>query len=128
MKLKYSQLGKLIIVQFLFLLLFSCQQKEIWIKKADMPTARLGLTMAVVDNRIYAIGGYAKTNAEGLSTTEEYYPRKNEWKTRASMPTNRRWMASSVVYGKIHMIGGATTGISKGHPGLKTVEEFIPNK
>jgi len=31
--------------------------EDTWTRKADMPTARLGLSTSVVDGKIYAIGG-----------------------------------------------------------------------
>ena len=33
--------------------------KDVWIPLSPMPTARSALTLAVLENRIYAIGGYA---------------------------------------------------------------------
>ncbi|MBI1923871.1 hypothetical protein HYR99_06435 [Candidatus Poribacteria bacterium] len=42
-----------------------------WTKKADMPTARAGLSTSVVDGKIYAIGGVSFVVAE-FSTVEEY--------------------------------------------------------
>ena len=34
-------------------------KRDSWTKKADMPTARMGLAAAVVGGKIYAIGGAA---------------------------------------------------------------------
>ena len=33
--------------------------KDVWIPLSPMPTARSALTLAVLENQIYAIGGYA---------------------------------------------------------------------
>lgn len=45
-------------------------QGDIWTKKADMPTARDGLSASAVSGRIYAIGGSSELGI--LSTVEEY--------------------------------------------------------
>ena len=44
-----------------------------------MPTARSNLGVAVVDGKIYAIGGY---NGNNLGTNEMYDPENNTWTTK----------------------------------------------
>lgn len=70
-------------------------QKSPWTRKNDMPTARLGLVTTVVNEHIYAIGGYAAANHPGMTITEVYDPVSDKWDSRAPMPTGRRWMAAS---------------------------------
>ena len=48
----------------------SLTQGDNWTQKADMPTARMGHTTCAVEEKIYAIGGYQKANAPGLTTVE----------------------------------------------------------
>lgn len=94
-----------------------------WLTKTDMPTARFGLSGAVVDEKIYAIGG---SNGERrFATVEEYDPATDTWTPKADMPTARGNLASATVNGKIYAFGGHT-GISWGEPGTiyATVEEF----
>ena len=45
---------------------------DTWTKKADMPTARGGLSASVVKGKIYAIGGLNIVGGNALSTEEEY--------------------------------------------------------
>jgi N-acetylneuraminic acid mutarotase len=71
-----------------------------------MPTARLGLCTAVVEGRIYAIGGYAAAGEPGLQTVEAYDPATDTWTSKAPMPTQRRWLACSVADGTIYAVGG----------------------
>jgi hypothetical protein len=59
---------------FSLLLAFSSivlAEPDRWTKKADMPTARCGLSTSVVNGKIYAIGG---SNGNALSAVEEYDP------------------------------------------------------
>jgi len=96
----------------------------IWTQKADMPTPRWTHTSAVVNGRIYVIGGYT-SEGEGersLSTVEEYDPATNTWTRKTDMPTARCDFngSSAVVDGKIYVISG-WDDIS-----LSIVEEYDP--
>jgi N-acetylneuraminic acid mutarotase len=77
-----------------------------WTLKAPMHVARSGLGVAVVNGKIYAIGG---TNQEGfLATNEEYDPATNSWTFKASMPTARSTFGIAVYQNKIYCIGGVS--------------------
>ena len=93
---------------------------DTWTTKAPMSTARAYHQVAVVDDKIYAIGGY---NSSGyLNSVEEYDPATNKWITKASMLTARAENQVALVDGKIYATGGYTT---TGSP-LKSVEEYDP--
>jgi N-acetylneuraminic acid mutarotase len=77
-----------------------------WTTKEPMSTARGGLGVAVVDGKIYAIGG--SNNESQLDITEEYNPATDSWSTKASMPTPRSGFAIAVYQNKIFCIGGIT--------------------
>jgi N-acetylneuraminic acid mutarotase len=80
--------------------------EDSWTTLEPMPTARSGLGVAVVDGKIYAIGGQ---NGEGvLNITEEYDPVTNEWTSKTSMPTARSDFGIAVYQNKIYVIGGTT--------------------
>jgi N-acetylneuraminic acid mutarotase len=90
-----------------------------WSVKADMPTGRFNSAIAVVNNKIYVIGGVSGTTV--FATNEEYDPATNTWTTRASMPTARYGCTAAVVNNKIYVIGGYT-----GSAGVATNEEYDP--
>jgi N-acetylneuraminic acid mutarotase len=82
-----------------------------WATKTSMPTARASLGVAVVNNKIYAIGGnYEPSGQSGpwasRSTNEEYDPVSNTWTTKTPMPTSKGSFAIAVVNNKIYCIGG----------------------
>jgi RNA polymerase sigma factor (sigma-70 family) len=86
------------------------QAGDTWTKKADMPTARTQFATAVVNGKIYAIGGIKIVNGNfvPLSTVEEYDPIEDKWTIKKNMPTPRMINYSvSVVDGIIYAIGGA---------------------
>jgi N-acetylneuraminic acid mutarotase len=84
-----------------------------WETKKPMSTARGSLGVAVVNGRIYAIGGYTeggKWSAAGgaVGTNEEYDPTTDTWTAKTQMPTPRADFAIAVYQNKIYCIGGRT--------------------
>ena len=77
-----------------------------WTAKAQMPTARWGLAVGVVNNKIYAVGGYNSGVSSAVNALEEYDPMTNLWATKAPMPAGREQLAVGVVNNKIYAIGG----------------------
>ncbi|MCW4035234.1 MAG: hypothetical protein NWF03_07710 [Candidatus Bathyarchaeota archaeon] len=82
-------------------------ETDSWTTLAEMPTARAGLGVAVVDRKIYAIGGY---NGNYLGVNEMYDPKTDTWTTIKQMPTPRTDFAVAVYQNKIYCIGGMTNG------------------
>ena len=76
-----------------------------WTRKADMPTARWGVSATVIEGKIYVIGGFAGVQ-NGLSTVEIYDPETDTWTTGTDMPTPRGALAAGTVNGYIYTIGG----------------------
>jgi N-acetylneuraminic acid mutarotase len=102
---------------------------HIWTKKADMPTPRWFHSSAVVNGKIYIIGGEPSEpipNSTVFSIVEEYNPVTNTWTRKADMPTARGRLAPScpVVDGKIYVVGGSGYGADWYSP---TVEEYDPS-
>ena len=109
---------------------------DTWERKANMPTARSGVSVSVVDGKIYAIGGetikkiaYHKSwtnETKELPTVEMYDPVTDTWTQKADMPTPRK-TRTCVVDGKIYAIGGSGFDLtSNNHWQLATVEVYDP--
>ena len=92
-----------------------------WTQKADMPTPRLQLATAVVNGKIYAIGGL---NGGPQSAVEIYDPEKDTWIKKADIPTPRGGIAASAVDGKIYVFGGHRIAFEP----LDTVQMYDPEK
>ena len=75
-----------------------------WETKTNMPTERTELTSAVVDGKIYCIGGSGSSYF--LNSVEVYDPATDRWESKTPMPTKRRGLTSALVDGKIYCIGG----------------------
>lgn len=89
-----------------------------WKALAPLPTKRGSPNAAVVNGKIYVIGG-ASVNPGSkdisvhparpqrvLGTNEAYDPATNKWESRSPMPTTRNHAAIGVVNNKIYVIGG----------------------
>jgi N-acetylneuraminic acid mutarotase len=91
-----------------------------------MPTPRAYFASAVVDGKIYAIGG---SQMRGLQVwqsdaTEVYDPAANAWSRLAPMPTPRETRSAAVFDGCILVLGGRRPpSVSAG---IRTVEGFVP--
>jgi hypothetical protein len=94
-----------------------------WTTKAPMPTARMGLAVGVVNNILYAVGGYQTSPVlRHLDTVQAYDPATNTWTTKPPMPTPRAGLAVGVVNNVLYAVGGGEdTRVS-----LATVEAYTP--
>ncbi len=82
---------------------------EKWQIVSELPTQRTGFATAVVDGKIYLIGGTPFQNRRGpygLPTVEVYDPKNNSWERVADMPTPRTSAETAVVNGTIYVCGG----------------------
>ena len=89
-----------------------------WKALAPMPTKRGSPVAAVVDGKIYVIGGagvhpgsketslHPARPHRAYGTNEVYDPATNTWETRNTMPTARNHSAIGVVNNKIYVIAG----------------------
>jgi len=75
----------------------------LWRTRASMPTPRLEAGAAVINGKVYVVGGFS---GSALTTTEAYDPATDTWTTRADMPTARRSPVVAMVNNKIYAIGG----------------------
>ncbi len=112
---------------------------DTWKALAPMPSKRGSALAAVVNDKIYVIGGAttipgSKETAVfpthphmSVGTVEEYDPAANTWRERSAMPTPRNHAAIGVVAGKIYVIGGrvgaAFIGLASD---ISVVEEYDP--
>jgi len=85
--------------------------EDSWVSKAPMQVARSGLGVAVVNGKIYAIGGSTENGLVGIN--EEYDPETNTWTYKKPMPTPRANFRLEVVQNKIYCLGGDTDNATK---------------
>ena len=84
-----------------------------WSVRADAPTPRNSAASAVIDGKIYVVGGrkFLK-NADGTTrqvnvpNLEVYAPKLDRWETRSPMPQPRGGLAATSHLGKLYVVGG----------------------
>lgn len=74
-----------------------------WRDRARLPTPRGALAAAVLQGRIYAIGG---KGAKLLGVVERYDPVTDQWEAVRVLSVPREHLAAAVAAGKIYVIGG----------------------
>ncbi len=75
-----------------------------WTLKTDMPTARFLAGSAVVDGKIYVVGG-APVSGGISNIVEEYDPAEDTWTRCANMPTSRQGVRAAAVDWIVYAIG-----------------------
>ena len=97
------------IVVVLFFVMMGSVVAEEWNVISELPTRRRNFSTAVVEGKIYLIGGTPFENRRGpygLSTVEVYDPKTNTWERLADMPTPRTRAGAAVVDEIIYVFGG----------------------
>jgi len=92
---------------------------DTWSTSAPMPTARSGIGAAVIDGKIYVIGGEGWVDESSgamhtgvVHTNEAYDPKSDRWLEETPMPIARHGFAKGVIDGKLY----AVSGVSLLHP------------
>jgi N-acetylneuraminic acid mutarotase len=88
-----------------------------WRTAAPLPIAVHHAAAAVVDGRLFVIGGYTggRVRWTPLGTVFEYDPALNSWRGRAQMPTPRGGHAVAVVGGRLYALGGSADRVTNAH-------------
>ncbi len=96
-----------------------------WTRKKNAPVQLADFATAVLDNKIYVVGGSAvDMTSEALKTLWVYDPSKDHWTKKADMNTPRTGFGAGVIDGKIYVFGGMR---SSGGPGIISAEVYNPN-
>lgn len=93
-----------------------------WDRLPALPTSRGSAATAVVDDRIYVIGGYNLNMP--TDAVESFDPRTETWREHAPMPTPRDHVDAAVWDGEIYVFGGR----QEEQVGLPTLERYSPER
>ena len=99
-----------------------------WERRAPLPTPRGDLTVAVLDGRIYALGGErfsaagSKEKYEPLADVAVYDPKADKWEVLPPMRQKRDHLVAAAIGGRIYAVSGRERPIYT----LQTVEEYDP--
>ena len=88
-----------------------------WRTAAPLPIAVHHAVAAVVEGRLFVIGGFTggRVRWSALGTVFEYEPARNAWRGRAQMPTPRGALAVAAVGGRLYALGGSADRVTNAH-------------
>ena len=86
-----------------------------WSARSSMPTPRGRLAVGVLNNIIYAVGGFG-----GETTVEAYDPITDTWTAKAPVNEGRLGAAAGTIAGKLYVVGGTS------FDSVQTLEEYDP--
>jgi N-acetylneuraminic acid mutarotase len=100
----------LALISFVFYIPLAIAAEDSWSTMSPMPTQRFIFGVAVINDKIYAIGGALATESGELTAANEAYdPVTNTWTMKESMPTPRYGCAVAAYENKIYVFGGGTS-------------------
>ncbi|XP_055303872.1 ring canal kelch homolog isoform X2 [Sitodiplosis mosellana] len=94
-------------------------REEQWYAAAEMPSRRCRAGLAVLNDKVYAVGGF--NGSLRVRTVDVYDPMNDIWSTSCSMEARRSTLGVAVLNGLIFAVGGFD-----GATGLETAEVFDP--
>jgi N-acetylneuraminic acid mutarotase len=84
---------------------------ETWSKGADVPAASAAAGSAVLDGKLYVVGGCTTTSCTpNTDKVFRYEPRTDSWESVASYPMPIGWQSCGAVGGKVVCAGGLSAG------------------
>lgn len=96
-----------------------------WTAKAPLPEPRANLAVAVLDGKIYAVGG--ERAGAPVATASVYDPTADAWSALPPLPESRTELAAAGAGGKLYVLGGTSVaGKATARPGLATVSVYDP--
>ncbi len=96
-----------------------------WRRRTDMPMARFLFGAAVVDEKIYVIGG-TRNGPDKMARVDIYDPALDRWSRGTDMPTPRNALSAVAVGGKIYAIGGWGMDVDRSAKDFSSVEVYDP--
>lgn len=94
-------------------------REEKWYQAAEMPGRRCRAGLAVLGDKVYAVGGF--NGSLRVRTVDVYDPTTDSWTNCCSMEARRSTLGVAVLNGFIYAVGGFD-----GSTGLSSAERFDP--
>ncbi len=90
---------------------------NVWETRAALPVPVHHAAAAVVNDRLFVVGGYTggRMRWTPLPSVYEFVAERNAWEARAPMPTPRGGLAVAALDGRLHALGGSADSVSNVH-------------
>ncbi|MEU1596445.1 carboxypeptidase regulatory-like domain-containing protein [Streptomyces sp. NPDC005708] len=86
-----------------------------WSVGADMPTAYAASGSAVLNDKLYTVGGCYALSCAGVTDVQVYDPHTDSWSKAAPYPEPVTWTSCGAIAGKLYCAGGISGDYSD-HP------------
>lgn len=98
-----------------------------WAPLAPLPTARSGGASAVLNGKLYVLGGGLPGNAVH-ATIERYDPATDQWEQLEDMPVPRTGHRAVAANGSLYILGGfvSSNGVRTGNLGVTSAYRYTP--
>lgn len=93
--------------------------EERWYQAAEMPSRRCRAGLAVLNDKVYAVGGF--NGSLRVKTVDLYDPTTDSWSSCCNMEARRSTLGVAVLNGLIYAVGGFD-----GATGLSSAEYYDP--
>jgi kelch-like protein 17 (actinfilin)/kelch-like protein 20 len=81
---------------------------DVWEAKASIPLPILEPGIAVIENRIFVIGGQGKV-ADALAEVFVYDPDQDQWSQALVLPRPTQFAGVAALAGSLYVVGGCNT-------------------
>lgn len=104
----------------------------VWATGAPAPTKRTEVAAAVVEGKIYVVGGFNKPSLKNAldyavsRSVEVYDPESNTWSTATPLPEGRHHAGIAVLNGTLYVIGGFAKSLLSVWNAVPTVYQYNP--
>jgi N-acetylneuraminic acid mutarotase len=78
-----------------------------WETKAPLPGNWGGMASAVLNGKLFLVGGYGRMSDFDLSNVDAYDPMTNQWQAKAPLPRGSSPGAAATVGGRIFYMSGS---------------------
>ncbi len=134
-------LTKLFFIIFVYLLTFwsipsvhaDTSKTGTWVTGAPAPSKRTEVAAAVVEGKIYVVGGFNKPSLSNVldyaisRSVEVYDPVSNNWSTTTPLPEGRHHAGIAVLNGTLYVVGGFTQSLLSVWKAVPTIYQYNPN-
>jgi N-acetylneuraminic acid mutarotase len=77
-----------------------------WATKARLPGIESGMAAAVLNGKLFLVGGYGRASEGALDNVDAYNPMTNMWMAKAPLPVGSNNGAAATVGGRIFYVAG----------------------
>jgi N-acetylneuraminic acid mutarotase len=84
----------------------AAEAQEIWTNLAKLPQPQCEAATAVLDGKLYVLGGWSTNSGETWDAVQIYDPAADKWSAGPKLPVGVNHAGAAAVGGKLYVVGG----------------------